>query len=170
METMKRNWVSPVSGVQQFVPQEFVASCENENEWIATCDDYASLIFLAPNGVLQDYVLDNNRGGCGRSHTFYVDQGDIVVGADGKVQPNAYLLAGVSAGWNNTNNVSNYKAYFTEESWAEYESLYHKNDGIGTLELSDAGIAALTPGFFSPRIDGGTALTTTNLKDMRNPS
>ncbi|MDO4185013.1 MAG: hypothetical protein Q4D30_00775 [Bacteroidales bacterium] len=27
METMKRNWVSPVSGVQRFAPQEFVASC-----------------------------------------------------------------------------------------------------------------------------------------------
>ena len=27
METMKRIWVSPVSGVQRFVPQEFVAAC-----------------------------------------------------------------------------------------------------------------------------------------------
>lgn len=27
METMKRNWVSPVSGVQRFVPQEYAAAC-----------------------------------------------------------------------------------------------------------------------------------------------
>ena len=47
METMKRNWVSPVSGVQKFVPQRYCADCgDYDYAFTATCRSGSCLVFF----------------------------------------------------------------------------------------------------------------------------
>ena len=56
METMKRSWVSPVSGVQQFAPQEYVANCV----WRATlhCGVYGNSSYREGRPGNYSYVYE----------------------------------------------------------------------------------------------------------------
>ena len=67
METTKRNWVSPVSGVQKFVPQRYCGDCgDYDDAFTATCRSGSCLVFF--DGVIGesgngDYISDACRGG-----------------------------------------------------------------------------------------------------------
>lgn len=88
METMKRRWVSPVSGVQKFVPQYCASPCTNKDGekviWRAQCrtaEEGQCLIFFLDN----DWTWDASRGGCGGEHEF-----EMTVGQE--IQSNCWLL------------------------------------------------------------------------------
>lgn len=77
---MKTNWKNPKIEVQQFVPQEFVAACEDRDKWGATCTNDVhkrGYIFfdVAEDNVFSDEdrkLYDRSEhGGCGRTHYFY---------------------------------------------------------------------------------------------------
>ena len=162
-------WGNPLVEVQEFTPQEFVASCAHPEYWTATCDDFQSLIFLPG-----DDVVDANRGGCGEQHTFKANS--ITV-------PNCKILKGVSTGWKNTFNITEYKELFTEESYNSYIASYPSGGsggtgkepsyGVGILTLSSTGKASslLVDGFYDEEALGGTkVISCTNLGTIHNPS
>lgn len=82
MSLEKKDWSSPVTSMQEFAPQEFVAVCEDRNKWGATCTndwDKRGYIFF---DVAEDNVFSEDdrklydrseHGGCGRTHYFYSD-------------------------------------------------------------------------------------------------
>ena len=97
METMKRSWVSPVSGVQRFVPQYCASPCTHKEGdtvvWEAKCRDAQALIFygFTTDLTAQDWTWDASRGGCGRTHQFEMPVGEII-------GPNCYLLVNYNSG------------------------------------------------------------------------
>ncbi|MBO7552853.1 MAG: hypothetical protein J6T82_02335 [Bacteroidaceae bacterium] len=57
METMKKEWGKPLTGVQEFAPQEFIAACDNTG---ATQTYY----FMCDGGISNqhyDVILDTNK-------------------------------------------------------------------------------------------------------------
>ena len=90
METMKRKWGKPVTSVQQFTPQEYVAGCEDSTgriPWSFKCgtavaENYPDLTYLTQHTdvAAKVYTVEqgNNYGywySCSaQSHTFYVEE------------------------------------------------------------------------------------------------
>ena len=81
MEREKSMWGNPMVITQEFVPQEYVAICEDRDTWGATCVTMAShnrgYIFYDHDmdGSIddEDLVSDgrSEHGGCGRTHYFH---------------------------------------------------------------------------------------------------
>ncbi len=63
METMKKQWGKPLTNVQQFVPQEFIAACDPDEEYVT----YQFWCDAAISGWFGDYT-----------HHVYFDNGDGV--------------------------------------------------------------------------------------------
>ena len=147
METMKRNWQSPVSGVQKFVPQYCQSPCTHHEGdtvvWEAKCRDAQALIFYGYTTVLtaQDWTWDASRGGCGKTHQFEMPVGEVI-------GPNCYLLVNYNSG-----NIDS----SPEEWWTDSRSYRQggrrtlKSDMIQTLIDGDQ----LMEGYYNDSILGG---------------
>ncbi len=87
METMKKQWGKPLTDVQEFVPQEFIAACDPDDEYVKYefwCDagggsSYNVYYDTDKDGELSDYEERNqyigNFHACRRSHSVTVKKG-----------------------------------------------------------------------------------------------
>lgn len=126
METMKKQWLSPVSGVQKFVPQYCAAPCINketdEVTWRARCNTSQSLVFFMDGttgingGTANDWIWDTSRGGCGNYHDFTMTAGNPITA-------NSMTLPGVTINnWNTNQHTSNAPANVrNRDLWNGYE-------------------------------------------------
>ncbi len=152
-----RIYSKPIMLLEKFTPQEFVAACAQPTHWTATCRNVSCLIFFFDG----DYSSDMNRGGCGQSHTFVLENGM-------KPASNCWLLKNVrSRGPGEVNG-----SYHIYDSWFSKRGNYNgvgwvlNPDMIGTLKTS----GELVEGYYNDECLDGRVLVTDDIKNIKNPS
>lgn len=159
---MKRSWVSPVNETQRFVPQEFIAACAQPTHWVATCRTESSLVFKLDG----DYSSDMNRGGCGKSHEFVLENGL-------KPEANCYILPNVRTREPGTVTIEDYLYMFS--SYPEhYDRFGHVtsnwNNGVGFVLKSEYYSELVEAYYNDDVLDGNSMLVTDDIANIKNPS
>ena len=159
MNKMKRDWGAPRTEIQRFAPQEFVAACAQPTQWVAKCDDYSSLIFYGTPAGPYDLVCDLNRGGCGQTHVFELENGL-------KPEANCWILQGVSANTKySDNNLADFAYMFENIS-----TPYSQYDGhVSGLQLKKEYSSKLIPAYVNEDVVDGVLLTS-DIGNIKNPS
>ena len=169
METMKKEWGKPLTGVQEFVPQEFIAACHGyEDAYAAKCRDVSCLIFFDDG----NYTSDANRGGCGQEHIFRASQGDDLTALR---QGNCWVLPDIRSRQPGTVNAGNYVGTDPDDLNDIFASRGNQ-DGTGWTiiptkveALKTAGI--LVRGYYNSEcLGGGGWLVTDELQKIRPSS
>lgn len=122
METMKRNWVSPVSGVQRFTPQEYVAVCYDQVSTLPPGDYRIGWCIREATGS----NLERAYAGENHDKEGWFLQAPEGFPADQNIEA---LVEGTTNSRGNTVTCVNYPAY----QWYDYNS----NDGSGRLTKGD---------------------------------
>lgn len=155
----KKIYERPFMRVERFIPNEFLAACPRPNTWVATCDPYSSLIFYGNPSGPYDLQCDLNRGGCGQSHEFTLENGL-------KPEANCWILQGVSGRTPYSNdNLEENKALFTDASW----SAYSRSGSVTSLVLKEEYKDRLIAAYVNTEVLDGVLLTS-DIKNIKNPS
>lgn len=89
METMKKQWGKPLTGVQEFMPQEFIAACDPDEDFVKYefwCNAGNGTTFNVYYDIDKDGVFDSedesayigNFYACRESHSVTVHKGENV--------------------------------------------------------------------------------------------
>lgn len=166
----KKIYEKPAMQVERFVPNMYVASCTGEGYtiWTATCRDNGSCLIFFDDG---DWTNDANRGGCGQSHEFRLEEGAIPE-ANCWLMPNVTISS--SGHWPNITysvSPSSYAQYFT--GTITYGTVDHgrgltlKPEYIESLKAS----GELVRGYYNDHvIGGGRWLVTDKPSDIKQMS
>ena len=147
--------------VERFVPNQYVSACLQPTHWIATCRDVSCLIFdgAGPN----DWTSDMNRGGCGQSHEFELQNGQ-------KPEANCWLLLNVRTREPGTVNLyrnSDYSDWFENTGNSDGSGWRLKENMIAELKAS----GELVQGYYNDKVLGSNSmLVTDDIKNIKNPS
>ena len=162
MSLEKKDWSSPVTSLQEFAPQEFVASCAGyEDAFYAKCRTASALIFFDAGDTNGKYVSDANRGGCGLGHTFRASDG---VDLTDLRQGNCWLLLDLRTRQPGTVTITrnNVSTYFS--SHPSYGSNNWEN-GVGFV-LKEEYYSLLVRGYYNPSTLDGHWLVTDELQKI----
>lgn len=124
----KKIYEKPVAQEERFVPNHYAAACPGVTEWQATCRNESCLIFFDDG----NYTSDANRGGCGGTHKFTIEEGALPTA-------NCWLLKnvrtrepGVANAWN-----SEYDDWFSEKGTYDGVGWVLNPDKIAELKSTD---------------------------------
>lgn len=162
MSMKRKDWSSPRTSLQEFAPQEFVASCAGyEDAYKAKCRDVSCLIFFDDG----DYTSDANRGGCGQEHIFRASSGDDMIALR---EGNCWVLPDIRSRQPGTVNANSYVGngaddYFARAGQTNGTGWTIKPGMVGSLKT--AGI--LKRGYYNPNcLGGGGWLVTDELQKI----
>lgn len=164
----KKIYEKPAMQVERFVPNMYAAPCSGEGYtiWTATCRDNGSCLIFFDDG---NWTNDANRGGCGQSHTFKLEEGAIP-------EANCWLMPNVTISYNWRSqqyevSPSSYAQYFT--GTITYGTVDHgrgltiKPEYIETLK----GSGELVRGYYNSECLGSSRwLVTDKPSDMKQMS
>ena len=151
----KKFYEKPVMQVERFTPNEFVAACPRPKEWVAQCDTHSSLIFFGDEKGPYDLTCDMNRGGCGKTHTFTLEDGL-------KPKANCWILDGVTGDTRySSSNLSTYSYMFEN---------YPQSDVTNLTLKEEYAKSPLFKAAYWHELDGGGVLLTSDIGNIKNPS
>lgn len=153
----KNVYSKPLMVAEKFTPQEFVAACANPTHWTATCRTVSCLIFDMDG----DWSSDRNRGGCGQSHTFELQNGL-------KPEANCWLLLNVRTRMPGQTTVNSYpyNTWFSKTGNYEGSGYVIKEDMVEKLKAA----GELVLGYYNDKCFDGRVLVTDDIANIKNPS